>query len=41
MEKGPKAIMAEARQIVGDAETYVSFDIDMLDPVYCAGHGHA
>jgi guanidinopropionase len=39
MEKGPKAIMAEARRIVGDAETYVSFDIDMLDPVYAPGTG--
>jgi guanidinopropionase len=39
MEKGSKAIMAEARAIVGDAETYVSFDIDMLDPVYAPGTG--
>ncbi len=39
IEKGPKAIMAEARQIVGDKQTYVSFDIDMLDPVYAPGTG--
>ena len=39
MEKGPKVIMAEARKIVGDAETYVSFDIDMLDPIYAPGTG--
>ncbi len=39
IEKGPKAIMAEARQIVGDKHTYVSFDIDMLDPVYAPGTG--
>jgi len=39
MEKGPKAIMEEARRIVGDGETYVSFDIDMLDPVYAPGTG--
>lgn len=39
MEKGPKAVMAEARRIVGDAATYVSFDIDMLDPVYAPGTG--
>jgi guanidinopropionase len=39
IEKGPKAIMAEARKIVGEAETYVSFDIDMLDPVYAPGTG--
>jgi guanidinopropionase len=39
MEKGTKAVMAEARRIVGDAPTYVSFDIDMLDPVYAPGTG--
>jgi guanidinopropionase len=39
MEKGPKAIMEEARRIVGDGETYISFDIDMLDPVYAPGTG--
>ncbi len=39
IEKGPKTIMAEARKIVGDDETYVSFDIDMLDPVYAPGTG--
>ncbi len=39
MEKGPAAIMAEARAIVGAGETYVSFDIDMLDPVYAPGTG--
>ncbi len=39
MEKGPAVIMAEARQIVGEGETYVSFDIDMLDPVYAPGTG--
>ena len=39
MEQGPAAIMAEARAIVGAGETYVSFDIDMLDPVYAPGTG--
>jgi guanidinopropionase len=39
IEMGSKAVMAEARAIVGDAETYVSFDIDMLDPVYAPGTG--
>ena len=38
-EKGAAAVMAEARKIVGYAETYVSFDIDMLDPVYAPGTG--
>lgn len=39
MEKGPAQIMAEARAVVGDDPTYVSFDIDMLDPVYAPGTG--
>ncbi len=39
MEKGPKAIMAEARSIAGDNPVYVSFDIDKLDPVYAPGTG--
>jgi len=38
-EKGAAAIMQEAREIVGQGETYVSFDIDMLDPVYAPGTG--
>jgi guanidinopropionase len=39
MELGPAKVMEIARRIVGDAETYVSFDIDMLDPVYAPGTG--
>lgn len=39
MEMGPKAVMEEARAVVGDQPTYVSFDIDMLDPVYAPGTG--
>jgi guanidinopropionase len=39
MEKGTKAVMEEARRVVGDGATYVSFDIDMLDPVYAPGTG--
>ncbi len=39
MEKGSKAVMAEARRIAGDGPIYVSFDIDMLDPVYAPGTG--
>jgi guanidinopropionase len=31
--------MEEARRIVGDSPIYVSFDIDMLDPVYAPGTG--
>jgi guanidinopropionase len=39
MELGPAKVMEIARSVVGDAETYVSFDIDMLDPVYAPGTG--
>ena len=31
---GPDAVIEEARRIVGDGPTYVSFDVDGLDPVY-------
>lgn len=38
-ERGPKSVMAEARQTVSDGPTYVSFDIDGLDPAYAPGTG--
>ncbi len=38
-ELGPKAVIAEARRIVGDGPAYVSFDVDGLDPVYAPGTG--
>jgi guanidinopropionase len=38
-ERGPKAIIEEARHIVGDGPTYVSFDVDGLDPVFAPGTG--
>ncbi len=38
-ELGPKAVIAEARRIVGDGPVYVSFDVDGLDPVYAPGTG--
>ena len=38
-EQGPAAIAARARQIVGDAPTYLSFDIDCLDPAFAPGTG--
>jgi guanidinopropionase len=38
-DKGPKAIAEEARRVVGDGPTYVSFDVDGLDPVYAPGTG--
>ena len=39
MDLGPIKVMEEARRVAGDGETYVSFDIDMLDPVYAPGTG--
>jgi guanidinopropionase len=38
-EMGADAAVEEARQIVGDKPTYISFDIDALDPVYAPGTG--
>ncbi len=36
---GVDAVIAEARRIAGDGPTYVSFDVDGLDPVYAPGTG--
>jgi agmatinase len=36
---GLPAIIAKAREIVGDGPTYLSFDIDSLDPAYAPGTG--
>ena len=36
---GVAAVVAEARRVVGDGPTYVSFDVDGLDPVYAPGTG--
>jgi guanidinopropionase len=38
-ERGWHACIDEARGIVGDAPTYVSFDIDSLDPAFAPGTG--
>jgi guanidinopropionase len=38
-ELGYKAIVEEARRVVGDGPTYISFDVDGLDPVYAPGTG--
>jgi guanidinopropionase len=38
-EMGLEATMAEARRVAGDGPTYVSFDIDSLDPAYAPGTG--
>jgi guanidinopropionase len=36
---GVQGTIAEARRVVGDGATYVSFDVDALDPVYAPGTG--
>ncbi|MER8849953.1 agmatinase [Mesorhizobium australicum] len=38
-ERGRAWVIEEARRVVGNAPTYVSFDIDGLDAVYCPGTG--
>ncbi len=38
-ERGWKSIIDEARQIVGAGPTYISFDVDGLDPVFAPGTG--
>ncbi|MEJ6395045.1 agmatinase [Gymnodinialimonas sp. 2305UL16-5] len=39
MSMGWPAVMAHARAVVGQAPTYVSFDIDFIDPAYAPGTG--
>lgn len=36
---GIEATLAKAREVVGDGPTYVSFDVDCLDPVFAPGTG--
>ena len=38
-EMGRDAVIEEACRVVGDRPTYVTFDIDGLDPVFCPGTG--
>lgn len=38
-DRGLKSVMEEARAIVGDQKTYVSFDIDCIDPAFAPGTG--
>ena len=38
-ERGWKSVIEEAREIVGEGPTYISFDVDGLDPVYAPGTG--
>ena len=37
--RGVDDVMVEAREIVGDAPTYVSYDIDFVDPAFAPGTG--
>lgn len=39
VRRGAEAVMAEARAIVGDGATYVTFDIDSIDPSMAPGTG--
>jgi guanidinopropionase len=39
VERGIKDVMGEAKRIVGDGPTYVSFDIDVIDPSIAPGTG--
>jgi guanidinopropionase len=36
---GVEAVMAEARRVIGDGPTYISFDVDSLDPAFAPGTG--
>jgi guanidinopropionase len=38
-ERGIASVMAEAREIVGEKPTYLSFDIDSIDPAFAPGTG--
>ena len=39
MTRGIDDVMSEARQVVGTQPTYVSYDIDFIDPAFCPGTG--
>jgi guanidinopropionase len=36
---GVEKVIQEARKTVGEGKTYISFDVDGLDPVYAPGTG--
>lgn len=36
---GIRAVIAKAREVVGDGPTYISFDVDALDPAFAPGTG--
>ena len=37
--RGPEDVMAEAREIAGRLPTYISYDIDFVDPAFAPGTG--
>jgi guanidinopropionase len=37
--RGVEDVMVEAREIAGSGETYVSYDIDFIDPAFAPGTG--
>lgn len=37
--RGVESVMKEAREIVGSTDTYVSYDIDFVDPTFAPGTG--
>ena len=39
MRMGPDAVIARAREVVGDEPFYVSFDVDSIDPGFAPGTG--
>jgi len=39
VELGVKEVIRKARRVVGDGPTYISFDVDGLDPAYAPGTG--
>jgi len=38
-ERGVSAVIEQARSVIGDGPTYVSFDVDALDPGFAPGTG--
>ena len=39
IKTGVENVITEARRVVGEGPTYISFDVDSLDPVYAPGTG--
>ena len=39
VEMGVDAVIQKAREVVGEGPTYITFDVDGLDPVYAPGTG--